>query len=79
MGQRRLIRENQVEIFGLRFQDWAECSSYKSVCCALLHGFPCSATREEAERLHSMRYGTELLGNRSGRSNPLTGHLGTGG
>lgn len=40
MGQRRLSGENQVEIFGLVFWNWAEGSSSMAVKYALLDGFP---------------------------------------
>lgn len=48
MGQRRLSRENQVEIVGLVFQAWAEGSSSVSVNCALLGGFPTIACGQES-------------------------------
>lgn len=57
MGQRRLSGENQVEIFGLVFWDWAEGSSSMAVRYALLDGFPSSArARERGEIL-----GCEIL------------------
>ena len=48
MGQRRPSRENQVEIFGLVFKDWAEGSSSMSVNYALLDGLPSSARGRES-------------------------------
>jgi len=48
MGQRRLSRENQVEFFGLVFQDWVEGSFSMSVNCAPLDGFPSSASGRES-------------------------------
>lgn len=51
MGQRRPSRENQVEIFGLVFQRWAEGSSSMSVNYALLDGFPSSACGRESEEI----------------------------
>lgn len=60
MGQRRLSGENQVEIFGLVFWDWAEGSSSMAVRYALLDGFPSSAhARERGEVL-----GCEILRHR---------------
>lgn len=57
MGQRRPRRENQVEIFGLVFQHWAEGSSSTSVNYALSWmGFLAVPVVGKVERFWSVRY-----------------------